>query len=151
MSVNRPFDPASWDRKEFDWTGKSFYFVEFFNILGMPIGLGSKVEELNRELRKNGYKALSPMILIQHTSGLRGRVMIEVEKKDQYDAQVYTLDTQTSADCVAVLTGKSGLSKGIERIKQQVSSRRDMNPRMIFYWCVEGIDNPRNIVVFGLT
>jgi len=129
---SREITDEAWDKKEHDWTGKAFYFVTTTFLLGKPLGLDGKLEELNREVRQNGYKLKNLMILIQHGK-FKGKVMIEVEKQDKYDAQIHHYDIQTSCDTILHLGGLATLSKGIERLKERVAARRSMNPREIYY------------------
>lgn len=144
------FDAAEWDAREFDWTGKSFYFISGMNLFGKPIGIGDKFEQLMREIRKNGYKAKNNIILVQYST-FRGRVMIEIEKPDKYDAQIKFYDTQTTADTVLVHGGLSNLGKGVKRLRERVSVRRMIVPREIYYWLVAGPDKPDQVVLFGIT
>ena len=143
------FNEQAWEMREFDWAGKSFYFLEIKNVLGKPIGLGKKLEELNRDLRMHGYRTVNSMILIQHAS-FKGRIMIEVEKQDKYDAQVTTFEDTTTVDTLVHKGPTGGLRGAIKRIQQRVSSRRGMNPRAIYYWLVDGPGSER-CVIFAIT
>jgi len=142
------FSEIAWESREFDWMGKSFYFIPIMNILGKPIGLGKKMVDLNNEVRRNGYKALSTMMLIQYST-FKGRIMIEVEKQDKYDSQVITYDDTTTVDTI-VHKGRGGLGSSVKRLQQRVASRRGMPPRTIYYWLVSGIGSER-IVLLSFT
>jgi len=145
----REISEETWDRKEHDWTGKAFFFVNVTFIFGNAVGLDTKLELLTREVKSNGYKIKSPMILIQQGK-FKGRIMIEVEKKDLYDAQIQFYDTQTSCDTMVHLGGMTNLGKGIERLKERVASRRQMSPREIFY-LYQSDPNASKTILFALT
>jgi len=147
--TSREFSDEAWDKVEHEWTGRCFYYVTATFLLGKPIGLDSKLEELNREIRQNGYKIKNPMILIQ-CGKMKGRIMMEVEKKDQYDAQVICYDVQTTCDTVVHYGGISSIGKGIERLKERVAARRMMNPREIYYMYQSDPSASRTII-FALT
>ncbi len=146
---SREISDEVWDRTEHDWAGKSFYYVTAIFILGKALGLDSKLEQLTREVREGGYKIINQMILIQHGK-FKGKIMIEIEKKDLWDAQVFTYDVGTSCDTVLHLGGLSNLGKGIERLKERVVARRMRDPREIFYLYQPDMNNPK-IIVFALT
>ncbi|MFH0764789.1 MAG: hypothetical protein V2A61_00050 [Calditrichota bacterium] len=145
----KAFDASDWDAREFEWTGKSFYYISIINIFGKPFGLSEKLVDLNRELRQNGYRPLNNIVLIEHAL-FKGKIMVEVEKLDKYDDHLLTFEIQTTADSIVIHTGMSGLAKGVERLKQRIVNRRDMNPRGIYYWLVNSLGSSQ-IVVFGLT
>mgnify|MGYP000527650406 CR=1 FL=1 len=149
-SQDRAFSESAWDSKEFDWTGKTFYFVTIIRIFGKSIGLGGKLEELNREVRRHGYRTLNNNILIQ-LGAFKGRIMIEVEKEDRYDAQVVTYEEQTTVDTIVIHQSRTSLSAGVKRLKERVFSRRAMAPREIYYWDVNAPGGEDCIVLFGLT
>lgn len=146
---SREISDEYWDRKEFEWTDKSFYFVTATFLFGKPLGLDGKLELLNREVRQAGYKIKNQMILIQHGK-FKGRIMIEIEKKDQYDAQVQTYDTQTNCDTIIHYGGMSSLGKGIQRLKDRVAARRMMAPRLFFYM-YQPDPNAQKTILFALT
>ncbi len=149
-SQQKQFIESSWNDKEFDWTGKSFYFVNFTSLLGNPIGLGGKMEQLMREVRQNGYKTMNNVVLVQH-GVTKGKVMIEVEKQDKYDAQVLTFEENTAVDTLVIKESVTTLSNGVKRMKERVFNRRTMEPRGIYYWKVTLPGGSGYIVIFGLT
>lgn len=145
----KDFNPLDWDRKEFDWTGKSFYFVSLMNIFSNPIGLGGKLELVNRELRANGYRAISNMMLVEYKM-FGGKVMVEIEKQDKYDAQVLTYDDKTTVETMVHTAASGGLSNAITKLKERTTSRRGMQPRALYYWPVQGVGSKTNIL-FSIT
>jgi hypothetical protein len=145
----REISDEAWDRKEFDWTGRSFYFVNCTFLLGNAIGLDNKLEQMNRDLRTSGYKVKNPMILVEYGK-FKGRVMIEVEKKDQYDAQYHVYDVHTNCDTIVLYGGLSNLKKGVDRLREWVTSRRSMEPRQIFY-LYQPDTGVTKTILFGLT
>jgi hypothetical protein len=132
MTVNRPINFAEWDQKEHDWLGKAFYFVNIICVFSKPLSLGSKIEQLNREVRQAGYKIIDTSILI-HAEAFSGKLLIEVEKKDTMDAQILSFEDQTKAYTAVYRGSPGGLSKGMKNLSEMVASRRGMAPRWIFY------------------
>lgn len=149
MAQTREISDEVWDNKEHEWTGKSFYFVNCFFIFGNAIGLEGKLEFLNREIRTNGYKVKNSMVLIEYGK-MNARIMIEVEKKDQYDSQVFTYDVQTSCDSKIHYFTKGGISKGFESLKERVAARRSRDPRQLFYM-YQPNPNAQKTILFALT
>ena len=149
MANIREISDDTWDRTEHDWSDKSFYYVSVTFLLGKPLGLDGKLEELNRDVRKGGYKIKNPMILIQHGK-FKGRIMIEIEKKDLYDSQVFTYDPQTACDTIVHNGGISGLGKGIDRLRERVAARRISEPREIYYM-YQPDPNSTKTVLFAIT
>ena len=149
-SQQKQFMESSWTDKEFDWTGKSFYFVNVTSLLGKPVGLGGKMERLMREVRQNGYKTLNNIVLVQH-GVMKAKVMIEVEKQDKYDAQVLTFEENTAVDTMVIKEGVTSLNTGAKRMKERVFNRRTMESRAIYYWKVTLPGGRGYTVVFGLT
>ena len=144
-------DFTDWDQKEFDWTGKSFYFIPITNLFYRPLGLGSKLEQLNREVRQGGYKTRSNIILIQY-SPFKGRIMIEVEKQDKYDAQMTTYEIQTMADTIVYRGAFSLLGKGIKRLTERVVAKRGLEPRELYYMYEgEQVSGVYRTILFAIT
>ncbi|MBM3329129.1 MAG: hypothetical protein FJY67_06615 [Calditrichaeota bacterium] len=148
-SLTRAIDDSAWDRKEFDWTGKTFYFTTYLNLLGLPIGLPGKLEQLNRDVRTAGHKIKNPMVFIQ-VGKVKARAMVEIEKPEALDSQVFTYDIPTNVDSIVHYGGPSTLARGVERLKERVYSRRTMEPREIYYLYQ---DNPaeNKMLLVGLT
>ena len=142
------FKELSWESKEHDWTGKSFYFIPIMNVFGKPLSLGNKFEELNRELRMNGYRTLNSMILVQAAT-FKGRIMVEVEKLDKYDSQVITFDDTTTADTIVHKGSSGSLGSDGKRLQQRFASRRGMNPKDIYYWHIDGPGSDRAVLFAG--
>ncbi len=149
FAPSREISDEVWDKKEHEWTGKSFYFVNCLFIFGKSIGLAGKLEQLNRDIKANNYKVKNSMVLIEYGK-MNARVMVEVEKKDQYDAQVFTYDIHTSCDSIIHYFTRGGVSKGFQFLSERVGARRSRDPRQLFYMYQP---NPSSIktILFALT
>ena len=132
MIPSLKIEDSVWDNKEFDWTGKSFYFINLFCIFFNPVGLIGKLEQLNRDARQNGYKIIGEMVLIERGT-FSGRAMIEVEKQDKYDANILALEEKTTVSTIVYRGASSKLGVGIKRLKEMVTLRKNMEPRKILY------------------
>ncbi len=128
-------DEDVWDQKEFEWTGKSFYYIPLIYIFGKPLGLGGKLEQLNREARQNGYKILNNRVLISQAF-IKGRAMIEVEKQDKYDAMVDTYEDPLFVDTVIYKSSSGSMSNAFKRLAERVAAKRSMSPRQLYYMYV---------------
>ncbi|MDP8229182.1 MAG: hypothetical protein P9M15_06995 [Candidatus Electryoneaceae bacterium] len=120
---------VAWNMKEFDWTGKSFYFVTFINLLGIPIGFNSKLEQLNRGINQAGHKRINNMILIQF-GVFKARAMIEIETPEFADSQVTTFDEPVIAD---TMIAPGSPAKVSAHLATRVASKRNMEPRQVYY------------------
>lgn len=149
MQTNKQFSESDWDMQERDWSGKCFYYIPITNVLGKPVGLTNKIMDITREARKAGYTIISNMILIEH-SNFGGKIMVEVEKKDQYNANILTLDDGATVDTIVHRGPVSSVGQTIKKAKERVASRRSMQPRAIYYWLVTGIGSQKT-VVFALS
>lgn len=149
FAPSREISDEVWDRKEHEWTGRSFYFVNCVFVFGNPIGLEGKLEQLNRDVRANNYKIKNSMVLIEYGK-MNARVMIEVEKKDTYDAQIHTYDVQTSVDTIIHYFTRGGIAKGFQGLKERVAARRSRDPRQMFYM-YQPDPNAIKTILFALT
>jgi len=122
-------DEGSWDRKEFDWLDKSFYFVTVTNLLGIPIGLGKRMELLMRDVRAAGHNIVNNSVYVQ-IGELKGKIMIEIETPELADAQVFTFDTPTSASTMVV---NAKPAQAAVKLTERIVSKSGMKPRQIFY------------------
>ena len=143
-------DDATWDHREHDWTGKTFYFVPLISIFNKPLGLGNKIEQLNREVRQTGYKILDNMILIQFAS-FKGRVMIEVEKQEKMDAQILSFEEKTAVDTMVYCGSPGQMSESIKRLEERVVSKRGIAPRSIYYKFVSKTGREYKTILFAIT
>ena len=142
---------VEWDQKEFDWTDKAFYFIPLTFIFYKPLAIGSKLEQLNREVHRAGYKVLSNMVLVQHAM-FKGRALIEVEKMDKYDAQILHFEERTTVDTIVYRGSPIRISRGIKRLSERVASKRNMAPREVYYMYVTGsASDTYKTIIFGLT
>ncbi|MDP8237976.1 MAG: hypothetical protein P9X24_02715 [Candidatus Hatepunaea meridiana] len=151
MKSGYTINDAEWDNREHDWTGKSFYFLPLTYIFYIPLGLGSKLDSLNREARQAGYKILGKMVLIEHGM-FKGRVAIEVEKLDNFDANRLDFDDKTKVYTMVYTGSPAQIGQGIKRLTERVVSRGAMSPRSIFYmYSPKTASGVYKTVIFALT
>ncbi|NQU06398.1 MAG: hypothetical protein HQ568_09920 [Calditrichaeota bacterium] len=149
MAASKPINYAEWEQKEHDWTGKAFYFVNMTCVFSKPLVLGSKMEQLNREVRQAGYKIIDTSILIL-AEAFSGKVMIEVEKQDIMDAQILHFEDKTQAYTTVYRGSPGGLSKGMKSLAEIVASRRGMSPRSIYYRYVDPDSADYKTIMFAV-
>lgn len=127
-----PFNENSWEQKEFDWTGKAFYFVSLISVFNRPVFLSRKLEQLNREIVERHYIRQSKIILIQYGM-IKSRVMIEIQPPEQYDAQVVNLDDRTNVDTMIYKGPLSKIGDHFKLLAERVTSKRGIEPRSLYY------------------
>jgi len=135
---------ALWDKKEFNWQGKTFYFVPVMNIFHHPIGLGDKLEQLNREIKKAGYKVACRNVIIEYSS-FGGKAMIEIEPPNQFDANLLTFDDPTKVYALVHPAPAKELSKAVTILSERVSAKGGMDVRKVYY--LYDPSGPRTIVL----
>jgi len=148
-NASQIFSESDWDAQEHNWKGKSFYFIPYISLLMKITGPGRKIEQIRFESRKNGYKMLNNIILFEYTP-FKGKVMVEIEKHDEYDAQVLTFEDDTSIDTLVHRGPISSVGKVVKRLAERVSGKRSRPPRSTYFWLVTGVGSERS-VVFAIT
>lgn len=138
----------SWHMKEFDWTGKSFYFVNYRNIFSIAIGLSGKLEQLNRDIITARYKKINSTIYVELGKS-SCKIMLEIEKPLDYNAQVFTYDEPTVVDTLVVRGNQKQFAKGIQQLNERVYAKRETHTRQLFK--VYNTGNPDRHILIGLT
>ena len=151
MIPSARIDDDTWDNKEFDWNGKSFYYIKFLSLFNNPIGLPGKLEHLMQDARKNGFKVVGNMVLVEHST-FGGEAMIEVEKSDKFDADIHNFEERTSVATVVYRGSPGKMNEGIKRLREMVTQRKGMEPRKIYYAYTSGsASGSYKTVLFALT
>lgn len=122
-------EESAWDRQEFNWLEKSFYYVTVTNLLGMPIGLDNKIEQLLRDVRAAGHKIVNNTIYVE-IGEFKGKVMIEIKTPELADSQVLTYDTPTTA---TTMVAKAKPAQAAAKLTEKIISNSGMKPRQMFY------------------
>ena len=144
-------DDDIWDRKEHDWTGKTFYITKILTIFNIPLGLAGKLEQLNQDLSRAGYKIKTNMVLIEPGT-FSSMAMIEVDKQNKYDANILHFDEQTNVETFVYKGPQNKVSGGMRQLAERVTSKRGMPPRKVMYmYTYSGSESKYKTILFALT
>ncbi len=124
-----------WHLKDFDWSGKYFYFVEVPHVLKVPLALDKRKAQLSEEISEKGYAVVNPELILYQPGMFRGKLLLEIEDPEQFDAYV------TRFDDARIFTrvhrgGSGGLKKSVEELKAFTLDRAHVLPREIYQWQV---------------
>ncbi|MDK9700675.1 MAG: hypothetical protein OEM52_11075 [bacterium] len=123
MGWRKPEIPrdADFDGKEEDWNGRSFYWLSVTSVFGKPIGLEDAYSKIIMAPSKEGIQLLlNPRVLFQ-PGAFSSKVMIEIERPDNYSAQVVTTDTGKVFSSEAIGEA-SQIKKVVDRMTQKVTN-----------------------------
>jgi hypothetical protein len=76
-----PFDPAPWDGKTFEWSGKRFIRDKVFTLFYVPMNFGSVMKRLDRRVREAAAAMPDCLCLADHTSKWNMDVYLAVDKE----------------------------------------------------------------------
>jgi hypothetical protein len=124
-----------WHLKDFDWSGKFFYFVEVPHVLKVPLALDKKKNELSDEISEKGYTSVNPELVLYQPGMFRGKLLVEIEDPEQFDANVTLFDD--ARVFTRVHHSRTGsLKNTIEELKAFTLDRSHVLPREIYFWQV---------------
>jgi hypothetical protein len=84
------FDPAPWDNKNFEWSGKKFIKDRVRTFLYMPLNFGSVMARMDRKVRAVSASTPDALCLSDHTSPWNMDIYLAVDR-DIPDAENTTL------------------------------------------------------------
>jgi len=67
---------SDWDLKEHIWNGKTFYTKKLNMFLGMPFGIGKKIEQTMDEVIEKKYGLSQPIQILSKHGAFSGMVMV---------------------------------------------------------------------------
>lgn len=121
--------------KDLDYTGKYFYFEDVPHLLGKPIGMGKKLSEMKHQIERKGYTMINPEIILHLSGSFSGRILVEIENPDQYDANVDFFEN--ARILTRVYKGSlGGIKKGVGELVAYAEDRTHIGPSAIYYWHV---------------
>ena len=75
------FDPAPWDGKTFEWSGKKFIKDKVFTLFYMPINFGGVIGRMMKKIEASGAKCQDNLCLSDHTSKWNMDLYVAVDKE----------------------------------------------------------------------
>lgn len=122
-----------WHLQDMDWSGKYFYFEYLNHILRIPLGLEKQRDLMLAEIETKSYTAVDPQMIL-HLPGLfQGRILVEIEDPEQYDANVERFDD--ARILTRVHTGpRSGLKRSLAELEAFTQDRTHILPIAVYYW-----------------
>lgn len=93
-------DLAKLNLKQFDFSGKTFYYTRTPMISHFPMNPELRIEKTIREIEEKGFKIVAPLFTMFEDGLLIGKIMIEILKPQVTDQSIVTFNRMT-------LVGKS--------------------------------------------
>jgi len=128
-------EDQDWHLKDLDWSGKFFYFEDLPHFFNVPLGLEKKQEEMKAQIVRKGYSIVNEDMILHEPGLFRGRLLLEIEDPEQYDANVLQFEN------ARILTrvhhgGSGGLKESLDELKAFTQDRTHVLPGAIYYWHV---------------
>jgi hypothetical protein len=122
-----------WHLQDLNWSGKFFYFEYLYHFLKIPLGMEKRREEMFADIDRKGYQAVNPERVIHLPGMFQGRIMVEIEDPEQYDANVEKFDN------ARILTrvhrgSRSGLRRSLIELQAFSQDRAHIPPGAVYYW-----------------
>ena len=128
-------DEQDWHLKEFDWSGKIFYFEDVPHFFNIPLGLDKKREAMEADIQQKGYEIVHADMILHQPGMFKGRIFIEIEDPEQYDANV--IQFENAQILTRVYKGSSaGIKSAIAELKAFCEDRTHLPPGAIYLWRV---------------
>ncbi len=124
-----------WHNKEMNWSGKIFYFEDVPHFLNIPLGLEKRQHGMLEAIQRKGYTIANREMILHQPGLFKGRILIEIDDPEQYDANVIQLEN------TRVLTrvyhgSRAGIKNAVEELKVFAQDRVHVLPGTIYLWYV---------------
>ncbi len=133
MSDTKLTDLAQWEDGSFEWNVKTFYFVPLMVILSKPQKVFETAQRLRAEVESKGYTVKPDAIVLMEISAFKGRMMVEINKPDVYDASVYQLENSKMYTTVHHGPMKT-VKQTANALKAHVESTKGVQPTTVYFW-----------------
>lgn len=124
-----------WHLQELDWSGKYFYFEYLYHFLKIPLGLEKRRAFMLTEIERKGYTTVNPERVLHLPGIFQGRILVEIEDPEQYDANVEQFDDARMLTRVHV-GPRSGLKRSLAELVAFTQDRTHILPGTVYYWYV---------------
>jgi len=126
-------DVERWERGEYEWANKVFYTVPLPCLMGKPRKLFEAVQQLRGELNTKEYIIPENAMMLFQTGFLKGKVLLEIQRPDEYDASV--LELEKSQVLTEVHYGPlKDINKTIDIVSERVEKEKHLKPTNTFIW-----------------
>lgn len=124
-----------WRLQDLDWSGKIFYFDYLPHILNAPLGFDKRLQDMKSQIGRKGYKCVNPQMVLYLPGMFQGRLLMEIEDPEQYDANVEIFEN--ARILTRVHKGPSSrIGNTVEELKAFVQDRTHILPTIIYRWPV---------------
>ncbi len=126
-------DPQQWEDGEFDWDAKFYYAVPVSILFGKVRNLFDAAQQLRAELASKGYEPYEEAKLLLEVEMFKGRLLINVPKPDQYDANIVEIEKSKVYSSVHHGEFKK-IGETAKKLQGMVQSRKGVKPTATYYW-----------------
>ncbi|GBE29586.1 MAG TPA: hypothetical protein ENH10_07035 [Bacteroidetes bacterium] len=130
---NEWLSPEYWQDRQFDWKHKIFYFVDMPCLLGTPRNLFDSSQQLKAEIATKEHRVTDDAMVLIQPGTLKGKLMINVHKPDDYDAYVFELEPSKLFSTVHEGPLKT-IKKTAKELQEKVKKEKGVPVTNTFYW-----------------
>ncbi len=130
---NEWLKPDFWRDRQFDWKHKVFYFVDLPCLLGTPRNLFEAGQQLKAEIATKEYQVTEDAMVLIQPGMLKGRLLVNVNKPDAYDAYVFELETSKLFSAVHEGPFKT-IKTTAKQLQEKVKKEKGVPATNTFYW-----------------
>jgi bifunctional DNA-binding transcriptional regulator/antitoxin component of YhaV-PrlF toxin-antitoxin module len=122
-----------WHMKDQTWNGKFFYFEYVRHIFSFPMGFDVQVKKMKQDLAHKGYQLVIPDLVLHQPGMFQGRILVEIQDPEQYDANVEPLDNARILSRVVKGSG-ARMGQALQELKTFTRDRTHLDPTVVYYW-----------------
>jgi hypothetical protein len=124
-----------WHLKDQTWNGKFFYFDTVRYLFNTPLSYDKTLAEMKRDIARKGYQFVNPDMVLNSPGMFQGRIMMEIQDPEQYDANVENVDNARMLS--RVCRGSRGnLGNAVEELRAFTQDRTHLDPIVMYYWYI---------------
>jgi len=124
-----------WHLKDQTWDGKFFYFEYVRHLFNVPLGYDKQLIAMKQDVTRKGYKFVNPDMVLYQPGAFQGRIFMEIEDPEQYDANVETFDHARMLSRV-YKGSRSSSGAALQELKAFTQDRTHLDPIVIYFWRV---------------
>jgi hypothetical protein len=122
-----------WHLQDRDWSGKFFYFEYVQHLFYMPLQLDKVIQNMKLDIARKGYQPVNPDQILYLPGSFQGRVLMEIQDPEQYDANVEKFENARILS--RVYKGpRNRIKNAVEELKAFTQDKTHLIPSKIYYW-----------------
>ena len=134
ISCNCPdVNDQDWHLQDQNWDGKFFYFEYVRHFFNVPLGYDKQLRAMKRDMARKGFRLVNADMVLYQPGLFQGRLLMEINDPDQYDANVERFDQARLLSRVHQ-GSRSGLKDALQELKAFTQDRAHLDPLIIYYW-----------------